>query len=65
MSDYCDYSLISCHLHFLTSDHFGCSVETTVRCRMTSVSHSFRRQLDILVILYLFLWISWCYCWLT
>jgi len=21
-------SLISCHLHFLTSEHFGCSVET-------------------------------------
>ena len=29
-------SLISCHLHFLTSDHFGCSVET-LRFKMTDI----------------------------
>jgi len=29
-------SLISCHLHFLTSEHFGGSVET-LRSRMTDI----------------------------
>jgi len=29
-------SLISCHLHFLTSEHFGCSVET-LGFRMTDI----------------------------
>jgi len=32
-------SLISCHLHFLTSEHFGGSVET-LRSRMTDIVNS-------------------------
>jgi len=38
-------SLISCHLHFLSTEHFSCSVET-LRFRMTDIlnisHHSFQ-----------------------